>query len=211
MKKMAAGSFKIHCLAVMDEVQAKRETVVITKHGKPVAKLVPADKNTDDIYNFLVGKGAIAGDIVSPGNFGQRMGRTQVILLDTHVVVWLAFDQSQLSRNAKAAIHDARQNSDGLAISDITLLELTTLSRKARIRLDISLESFLREVEARFIVLPISGRACVCALALPATYPKGSCRSHCWSHRDSRGIVSAHREPRDSTIAGSSHDLVRKP
>ena len=66
MRKMAAGSFKIHCLAVMDEVQAKRETVVITKHGKPVAKLVPADKNTDDIYNFLVGKGAIAGDIVSP-------------------------------------------------------------------------------------------------------------------------------------------------
>jgi PIN domain nuclease of toxin-antitoxin system len=100
------------------------------------------------------------------------MGRTQVILLDTHVVVWLAFDQSQLSRNAKAAINDARQNGDGLAISDITLLELTTLSRKARIRLDISLESFLREVEARFIVLPISGRACVRALALPATYPK---------------------------------------
>ena len=95
-----------------------------------------------------------------------------MILLDTHVVVWLAFDQSQLSRNAKAAIHDARQNGDGLAISDITLLELTTLSRKARIRLDISLESFLREVEARFIVLPISGRACVRALALPATYPK---------------------------------------
>jgi PIN domain nuclease of toxin-antitoxin system len=100
------------------------------------------------------------------------MGRTQVILLDTHVVVWLAFDQTQLSRNAKAAINDARQNGDGLAISDITLLELTTLSRKARIRLDISLESFLREVEARFIVLPISGRACVRALALPATYPK---------------------------------------
>jgi PIN domain nuclease of toxin-antitoxin system len=100
------------------------------------------------------------------------MGRTQVILLDTHVVVWLAFDQSQLSRNAKAAINDARQNGDGLAISDITLLELTTLSRKARIRLDISLESFLHEVEARFIVLPISGRACVRALALPATYPK---------------------------------------
>jgi PIN domain nuclease of toxin-antitoxin system len=100
------------------------------------------------------------------------MGGTQVILLDTHVVVWLAFDQSQLSRNAKAAINDARQNGDGLAISDITLLELTTLSRRARIRLDISLESFLHEVEARFIVLPISGRACVRALALPATYPK---------------------------------------
>jgi prevent-host-death family protein len=66
MKKMAAGSFKVHCLAVMDEVQAKRETVVITKHGKPVVKLVPAGKDTDDIYNFLAGRGAITGDVVSP-------------------------------------------------------------------------------------------------------------------------------------------------
>jgi antitoxin (DNA-binding transcriptional repressor) of toxin-antitoxin stability system len=66
MKKMAAGSFKVHCLAVMDEVQAKRETVVITKRGKPVAKLVPADNDTDDIYGFLAGKGSIQGDVVSP-------------------------------------------------------------------------------------------------------------------------------------------------
>jgi PIN domain nuclease of toxin-antitoxin system len=95
-----------------------------------------------------------------------------VILLDTHVVVWLAFDQAQLSRSAKSAINEARQNGEGLAISDITLLELATLSSKGRIRLDISLESFLREVEARFIVLPISGRACVRALGLPAAYPK---------------------------------------
>ncbi|MFZ2086893.1 MAG: PIN domain-containing protein, partial [Candidatus Sulfotelmatobacter sp.] len=50
--------------------------------------------------------------------------------------------------------------------------ELMTLTSKGRIRLDISLESFLREIEARFIVLPISGRACVRALGLPATYPK---------------------------------------
>lgn len=66
MKTMAAGSFKVHCLAVMDEVQAKRETIVITKYGKPVAKLVPADQDVDDIYNFLAGKGAITGDVVSP-------------------------------------------------------------------------------------------------------------------------------------------------
>ena len=66
MKRMAAGSFKVHCLAVVDEVQAKRESVVITKHGKPVAKLVPADQNTDDIYNSLAGKGVITGDVVSP-------------------------------------------------------------------------------------------------------------------------------------------------
>jgi prevent-host-death family protein len=74
MKKMAAGSFKIHCLAVMDEVQAKRETVLITKHGKPVAKLVPADKEKDDIYNFLAGKGAITGDVIAPAISRQDWG-----------------------------------------------------------------------------------------------------------------------------------------
>ena len=95
-----------------------------------------------------------------------------MILVDTHVVVWLALDQDQLSKNARIAIDGARQSGDGLAISDITLLELATLSSKGRIRLDISLESFLREVEARFIILPISGSACVRALGLPAGYPK---------------------------------------
>jgi PIN domain nuclease of toxin-antitoxin system len=95
-----------------------------------------------------------------------------MILVDTHVVVWLAFDQTKLSKNARAAIDDARRNSDGLAISDITLLELATLSSKGRIRLNISLESFLREIEARFTILPISGRACVRALGLSAAYPK---------------------------------------
>ena len=95
-----------------------------------------------------------------------------MILVDTHVVVWLAFDQGQLSKRARTAIDDARKNRDGLAISDITLLELATLANKRRIRLDISLESFLREVEARFVILPITGRGCVRALGLPAAYPK---------------------------------------
>lgn len=66
MKKMAAGSFKTNCLAVMDEVQAKHETVLITKHGKPVAMLVPVNTEKDEIYNFLKGKGAVTGDVVSP-------------------------------------------------------------------------------------------------------------------------------------------------
>ncbi len=94
-----------------------------------------------------------------------------MILVDTHVVVWLAFDPSQLSRKARTAIDKARAKGDGVAISDITLLELTTLASKGRIHLDISLESFLSEVESRFVVLPITGRACVRAHGLPAAYP----------------------------------------
>jgi len=66
MKKMAAGAFKTNCLAVIDEVQAKRETVIITKRGRSVAKLVPVETQEDDIFGFLAGKGRITGDIVSP-------------------------------------------------------------------------------------------------------------------------------------------------
>ena len=50
----------------MDEVKAKRETVVITKHGRPVAKLVPIDTRVDEIFGFFSGKGSITGDVVSP-------------------------------------------------------------------------------------------------------------------------------------------------
>lgn len=74
MKKMAAGTFKAHCLAVMDEVQAKKEAVLITKHGKPVAKLVPVSKENDDIYGFLAGKGVIVGDVISPALSPEEWG-----------------------------------------------------------------------------------------------------------------------------------------
>ena len=66
LKKMAAGYFKAHCLAVMDEVQSKRQSVVITKRGKPIAKLVPVSDDSDSIFDFMAGKGSITGDVVSP-------------------------------------------------------------------------------------------------------------------------------------------------
>ena len=67
-KTIPAGQFKAQCLAIMDEVQAKRQAVVITKRGKPVAKLVPVVKEKDEIFGFMKGKGTveIKGDIVSP-------------------------------------------------------------------------------------------------------------------------------------------------
>jgi prevent-host-death family protein len=74
MKKMAAGEFKVHCLAVMDEVQSKRESVIITKRGKPVAKLVPVGKEKDDIFGFLKGKGKVTGDVVSPALTPEEWG-----------------------------------------------------------------------------------------------------------------------------------------
>jgi prevent-host-death family protein len=88
MKRMPAGKFKTKCLAVMDEVQAKRESVIIAKHGKPVAKLVPVAAPDDDLCGLFQGKVRIVGDVVSPALTLDRMGRFSVILLDTHVVLW---------------------------------------------------------------------------------------------------------------------------
>ena len=67
-KTMAAGEFKAKCLAVMDEVQAKRTSVIITKNGKPVAQMVPIVDKTgpDPIFGFMRGKLKIVGDITKP-------------------------------------------------------------------------------------------------------------------------------------------------
>jgi prevent-host-death family protein len=66
MKRMAAGKFKAECLAVMDQVSQTGEAVLITKHGKPVAKLVAPDNPADDVFGFMAGKVKIVGDIVGP-------------------------------------------------------------------------------------------------------------------------------------------------
>jgi prevent-host-death family protein len=63
MQKIAAAQFKAHCLAVMDQVSQSGRPVVITKHGKPVVKLVPANEGEDEIFGALAGIARIAGDI----------------------------------------------------------------------------------------------------------------------------------------------------
>ena len=66
MRTIAASEFKAHCLRVMDDVRRRREPVVITKRGVPVAKLVPADASATDVFNVLKGHLEIVGDVVSP-------------------------------------------------------------------------------------------------------------------------------------------------
>ena len=66
MKKIAAGEFKARCLTLMEDVRSTREPLVITKRGKPVAKLVPADDDKDDFIGRLEGVFRVVGDIESP-------------------------------------------------------------------------------------------------------------------------------------------------
>jgi antitoxin (DNA-binding transcriptional repressor) of toxin-antitoxin stability system len=50
----------------MDEVRSTREPVLITKKGRPVAKLVPAESQPEDIFGCLKDEIKIVGDIESP-------------------------------------------------------------------------------------------------------------------------------------------------
>lgn len=65
MKHLPAGKFKSHCLAIMDEVEATGEPVIVNKNGKPVVKLVPAKAKNESIFGYMAGKARIVGDIVS--------------------------------------------------------------------------------------------------------------------------------------------------
>jgi PIN domain nuclease of toxin-antitoxin system len=87
-------------------------------------------------------------------------------------VLWLALEPGKISRKARLSIEERRARGEAIAISDITLLEIATTERKARIKLDVTLETFLSEIEARCVVLPITGRVCVRAIGLPASYPR---------------------------------------
>ena len=65
--KIGAGEFKAKCLKIMDEVKKFRKVVVITKFGKPVAKLTPVEEDSSEpIFGCMSGSATIHGDIVNP-------------------------------------------------------------------------------------------------------------------------------------------------
>jgi prevent-host-death family protein len=66
MKKMAVSEAKAKFLRTIDGVTATGEEVVITKRGKPVAKIIPFKYDPDSIFGFMRGQGKIIGDIESP-------------------------------------------------------------------------------------------------------------------------------------------------
>jgi PIN domain nuclease of toxin-antitoxin system len=66
-----------------------------------------------------------------------------MILLDTHVVIWLAFEPGKLSKRAKDVIRAGRREG-GLAIASIPLLELAWLREKGGVETKLSVESFVR-------------------------------------------------------------------
>jgi len=62
---IGAGDFKARCLRLLDAVAEQRESLVITKRGKPIAKLVPMPPETI-LFGAMAGSVRFESDIVAP-------------------------------------------------------------------------------------------------------------------------------------------------
>ncbi len=66
MRKMPAGEFKARCLNLMEQVSRTKESILITKRGRPVAKLVAVENDKASLIGRLEGVLQISGDVESP-------------------------------------------------------------------------------------------------------------------------------------------------
>ncbi len=98
-----------------------------------------------------------------------------MILLDTHVLYWMANDSKRLSRHARETIREARQERGrhaGIAVATITAWELAWLAQNGRIAVTVSVESFVRELLARVILRPVTPEIAALSVRLPEEFPK---------------------------------------
>ncbi len=89
-----------------------------------------------------------------------------MILLDTHVLVWLASDPAQLSRPAQEALHKFQ---GGLLVSAVSAWEIALLYKRGRLLLPVSPADFVRRAVARHGLheLPVISTTALAAVALP--------------------------------------------
>lgn len=97
-----------------------------------------------------------------------------MILLDTHVLIWLASEPSKLSRKAREAIRGASAET-GIAISAITLWELAWLATHDRLNITGTTEAFVEQIVSRTAIRPITAKIAVLANQLPTNYPGDPC------------------------------------
>jgi PIN domain nuclease of toxin-antitoxin system len=94
-----------------------------------------------------------------------------VILLDTHVLVWMSLDPDRVSKAAIAAIQDARSRGI-LYISDITLWEIALLARRGRIQITGTIDAFIHEMSSPVSVKRVTPAIASTAVQFPDEYPK---------------------------------------
>ena len=95
-----------------------------------------------------------------------------MVLLDTHVALWLVLEPNKLSREAIATIARGRKTGSGIAISIISEVEIASLIVRGRIWTILSVQQFLQDLESRFMVLPLNFEVAARAAQLPLSYPR---------------------------------------
>lgn len=94
-----------------------------------------------------------------------------MVLIDTHVVLWILGETRRLSRNAVDVIRDARAD-DGLAVSAVTLYEVAFVVTRGRVDFDMPLQTLLRRISERFILKQITAEVAVAAASFVDPYPR---------------------------------------
>lgn len=97
-----------------------------------------------------------------------------MILLDTHVLVWLSSEPARLSKQASSAIRRANK-AGGMAISAITLWELAWLVSHGRLQVTGTVETYLEEVSSRVAIRPITIKVATLANQFSVDYASDPC------------------------------------
>jgi PIN domain nuclease of toxin-antitoxin system len=93
-----------------------------------------------------------------------------VILLDTHVVIWLALTPEKISPAATAAIREVESAGAISGISVMTIYEVANAIRLGRIKPALPHQVFLNRIRSRFKVFPVTETIAQCAAELPAPF-----------------------------------------
>ena len=101
-------------------------------------------------------------------------GDEEVILLDTHALIWLANDPAKLSSKATDAIRKASQET-GLAICAITLWEVAWLATHGRLQIVGTVESFVERISERTSVRQITAKVAALANQFSQDYSQDPC------------------------------------
>ncbi len=96
-----------------------------------------------------------------------------MILLDTHVLVWAAYEDNKLSKTAASAIRRAR-SSDGIAISDIVIWELAFLFARRILRSQSTVQNAIERLLSHtgVVIKAIDPEIAAIAAQFPEVYPK---------------------------------------
>jgi antitoxin (DNA-binding transcriptional repressor) of toxin-antitoxin stability system/predicted nucleic acid-binding protein len=154
----------------MDQVAQSGRPVVVTKHGKPVVQIIPAQSNEDEIFGFLAGKGALL--VTSRTRYPFRIGtcpNDSSRHSCRHLACFLNRTNCQNARRRPSAPLASKAD---LQFQELPFWSWPGLPKKGRVETTLSVESFVRLCASKTTVLPITPEIAARAVSFPESYPK---------------------------------------